>query len=94
MKIDIESIVNDQEIKEVLYALETAEQTVSKDAALAQIWQIRARYTNPDDDTVHALVYSAVVDYAHGRTDCNDAKHTILSLLDEFGLLRTTHRDS
>jgi hypothetical protein len=88
MKVDIEQLIGDQEIKEVLYALEGAEHKKSKEEVLDEIWGIRSMYNTPPDDDVHCMLYSCIGEYGSGLLDLTAVKEEIFSLLDEYGVIK------
>jgi hypothetical protein len=89
MKYSIENLIDDTEIKEVLYVLEDVEQSIlTKENGLEKIENIRVSKQNHHDNTPHEIIYTLVNDYKNDVLDMQTLKEEIFNLLEESKMLK------
>jgi hypothetical protein len=86
MKYDIENLIDDIEIKEVLYVLEDVERCkVTKEDGLSKIETIRKTASSHPDTDPHEIMYTLIHDFKNDIVDMQTLKDEIFTLLEEYG---------
>lgn len=86
MKYDIENLIDDIEIKEVLYVLEDVERCkVTKEDGLNKIETIRKTASSHPDTHPHEIMYTLIHDFKNDIVDMQTLKDEIFTLLEEYG---------
>jgi hypothetical protein len=88
MKIDIETLVDDQEVKDILCALESIERGGDKKVALDTIGALFVTHEDGTKPGPHEIIRVLVNDYAGGVIELAELKNEIFSILDEHSMLK------
>jgi hypothetical protein len=88
MKVELEKITDDTEIKSILYALEKIEQGGDKTTVLELVDAIPTTLGDESAPGPHEIIRVLVNDYRNGAIELAELKDAIFGLLDEYGLLK------
>ncbi len=88
MRVSIEHIIEDDEIRAILYALEKAERGASAAEVCALVDGIRTAHPETASVSPHEMIYVLVHDYARENIDLPTLKEEIFELLDEYHMLK------